>query len=187
MSIRLCSISVCQVKEDLEVNYWRDMADHLIWQVTPLPSHRPMKTQLPLLRQVVSVCELRSRSGYGGLRRFGCSSARQEPDAWRWVTPVIDYCYYNTPKNSNNYFILQRMVQRVTTAMALSPWEVRHEQSVYWLPITGGKSKCCLLLFVYPVYLGYAGGYGSAGLGLVHPYGNKGIKGPKQGRTVKQK
>lgn len=35
---------------------------------------------------------------------------------------------------------------------------------------------------LYSVYVGYKGGYGSAGLGLGPRYGNGGMKGPQQGR-----
>lgn len=34
------------------------------------------------------------------------------------------------------------------------------------------------------VFLGYNVGYGSAGLGLGHRYGNGWMKGPKPGRTI---
>lgn len=39
-------------------------------------------------------------------------------------------------------------------------------------------------MHTYTVFIGYNGGYGSAGLGLGSRYGNGGMKGPKPGRNI---
>lgn len=44
--------------------------------------------------------------------------------------------------------------------------------------------RCVWLMYWLSVFLGYNGGYGSAGLGLGHRYGNGWMKGPKPGRTM---
>lgn len=42
----------------------------------------------------------------------------------------------------------------------------------------------CVNLYMYTVFIGYNGGYGSAGLGLGSRYGNGGMKGPKPGSIL---
>lgn len=39
-------------------------------------------------------------------------------------------------------------------------------------------------IYVFTIFKGYNGGYGSAGLGLGPRYRNGGMKGPKQGRNI---
>ena len=43
-----------------------------------------------------------------------------------------------------------------------------------------------MLICLFIAFIGYNGGYGGAGLGLGHRYGNGGMKGPKPGMKISE-
>lgn len=50
--------------------------------------------------------------------------------------------------------------------------------------ILNPTSVCVCVIYLLNVFLGYSGGYGSAGLGLGPWHRNGWMKGPKQGGTM---